>query len=119
MSEVAEEFSGGGVDDADVEVVDEEDDVGSGVGSSDADVVELAVDAQGDDAAGTAWASHPATPRPSRNAGCWCLLVVRRRSPCRRAVRVRRFVRAGPGCRERRLPAVRTRGVRQSRWRVG
>ena len=36
--EVAEEFAGGGVDDADVEVLDEQDDVGSGVGSSDADV---------------------------------------------------------------------------------
>jgi len=34
----AEEFAGGGVDDPDVEVVDEHDDVGSGVGSSDADV---------------------------------------------------------------------------------
>jgi len=33
--EVAEEFSGVGVDDADVEVVDEHDDVGSGVGSPD------------------------------------------------------------------------------------
>ena len=50
--QVAEEFSGGGVDDADVEVVDEQDDVGSGVGSADADVVESAVNAQGDDAAG-------------------------------------------------------------------
>ena len=38
--EFAEEFAGGGVDDADVEVVDEQDDVGSGVGSADADVVE-------------------------------------------------------------------------------
>ena len=46
--EVAEEFSGGGVDDADVEVVDEHDDVGSGVGSSDADVVEGAGVAEGD-----------------------------------------------------------------------
>ena len=35
----AEEFTGGSVDDADVEVVDEHDHVGSGVGSSDADVV--------------------------------------------------------------------------------
>ncbi len=50
--ELAEEFSGGGVDDADVEVVDEQDDVGSGVGSSDADVVEPAVHADGDGAAG-------------------------------------------------------------------
>jgi len=48
--EFAEEFAGGGVDDADVEVVDEPDHVGSGVGSSDADVVESAVVAQGDDA---------------------------------------------------------------------
>lgn len=50
--ECSEEFSGGGIDDANVEVVDEEDDVGSGVGSSDADVAELAGDAEGDDAGG-------------------------------------------------------------------
>ena len=48
--ELAEEFAGGGVDDADVEVGDEDDDVGSGVGPADADVVELAVVPQGDDA---------------------------------------------------------------------
>ena len=41
--ELAEEFAGGGVDDADVEIGDEQDDVGSGVGSADADVVESAV----------------------------------------------------------------------------
>ena len=46
--ELADEFAGGGVDDADVEVVDEHQDGGSGVGSADADVVESAVDAQGD-----------------------------------------------------------------------
>ena len=46
--EVAEEFAGGGVDDVDVEVGDEEDDGGSGVGSSDADVVESAVVAESD-----------------------------------------------------------------------
>ena len=46
--EGADDFAGGGVDDADVEVVDEQDDAGSVEGSSDADVVELAVDAQGD-----------------------------------------------------------------------
>ena len=45
--EVAEEFSGVWVDDADVEVVDEHDDVGSGVGSPDADVVEGSSVAQG------------------------------------------------------------------------
>ncbi|HEU4945671.1 MAG TPA: hypothetical protein VFT31_00820 [Kribbella sp.] len=42
------QFAGGGVDDADVEVVGEQDDVGSGVGSADADVVEAAGVAQGD-----------------------------------------------------------------------
>jgi hypothetical protein len=47
--EFAEQFAGG-VDDADVEVLDEEQDVGAGVGPADADVVELAVVAQGDDA---------------------------------------------------------------------
>ena len=44
--EVAEELAGGGVDDADVEVGDEEQDVGSGVGSSEADVVEASVVAE-------------------------------------------------------------------------
>jgi hypothetical protein len=33
---VAQQFAGGGVDDADVEVADEEQDVGSGVGPADA-----------------------------------------------------------------------------------
>jgi len=46
--EVADEFSGGRINDADVEVVDEHDDVGSGVGSPYADVVEGACVAQGD-----------------------------------------------------------------------
>jgi hypothetical protein len=46
--QVAQDFSGGGVDDGDVEVLDEQDDVGSGVGSADADVAESAGDAQGD-----------------------------------------------------------------------
>ena len=48
--QLSEEFSGGGVDDADVEVVDEQYDVGSGVGSADADVTQLAVDSEGDGA---------------------------------------------------------------------
>ena len=48
--ELSEEFAGDGVDDSDVEVLDEQDDVGSGVGSSDADVAELAGDAEGDGA---------------------------------------------------------------------
>ncbi|PZS11353.1 MAG: hypothetical protein DLM55_01855, partial [Acidimicrobiales bacterium] len=44
----AQELSGGGVDDANVEVVDQEQDAGSGVGSAHSDVVEFAVVAQGD-----------------------------------------------------------------------
>ena len=46
--EAAEEFSGSRVDDANVEVIDEHDDMGSGVGSPDADVVECSCVAQGD-----------------------------------------------------------------------
>ena len=46
--ELAQEFAGGGVDDADVPVVDEQEDVGSGVGSADADVVQPAGQAEGD-----------------------------------------------------------------------
>jgi len=46
--EFAEEFAGGGVDDADVEILDQNGDAGSGVGSADADGVELAAVAQGD-----------------------------------------------------------------------
>jgi hypothetical protein len=46
--ELAEEFSGGGVDDADLEVLDEQDDAGSRVGSADADVVQAAVVPQRD-----------------------------------------------------------------------
>src|SRR4051812_42049701 len=48
--ELSEEFSGLLVDDSDLEVLDEQQDVGSGVGSSDADVVQATVVAQGDDA---------------------------------------------------------------------
>ncbi len=47
-SELTEEFAGGGVDDADVEIFDQDDDAGSGVGSADADGVEPALVAQGD-----------------------------------------------------------------------
>jgi hypothetical protein len=46
--QVAQDLAGGGVDDGDVEVLDEQDDVGSGVGSADADVAKAAGDAQGD-----------------------------------------------------------------------
>jgi hypothetical protein len=44
----AEEFTGGGVDDADVQVLDEQQDAGSGVGAADADVVQPAAGADGD-----------------------------------------------------------------------
>jgi hypothetical protein len=45
--QLSEELSRGGIDDADVEVLDEQDDVGSGVVPPDPDAVQLAVDAQG------------------------------------------------------------------------
>jgi hypothetical protein len=41
--ELAEEFTGGPVDDEDVQVLDQQRDVGSGVGPPDADVVQAAV----------------------------------------------------------------------------
>jgi hypothetical protein len=50
--ELAEQFAGGGVDDADVQVADEQQDAGSGVGAADADVVELAGVAEADFAVG-------------------------------------------------------------------
>jgi len=46
--EVAQDFSGGGVDDGDVVVLGQDQDAGSVVMASDADVVQAAVDAQGD-----------------------------------------------------------------------
>jgi hypothetical protein len=48
--EFSEEFAGGGVDDAYVEVLDEQDHAGSGVGSAESDVAQVAGDAQGDGA---------------------------------------------------------------------
>ena len=50
--ELADEGAGGGVGDPDVQVLDEHEDAGSGVGSAYADVVEAAGVAQGDDAGG-------------------------------------------------------------------
>ena len=58
-AEGADDFAGGGVDDADVEVVDEHDDACSVEGSSEADVVELAVDAHADVAVVDAVVSDP------------------------------------------------------------
>jgi hypothetical protein len=46
--EFAAEFAGGGVEHADVEVLDQDEDVGSGVGSADAAGLEPALVAQGD-----------------------------------------------------------------------
>jgi MFS family permease len=46
--EVTQGFSGGGVDDSDVEVLDQDQDAGSTVDAADADVVQASVDAQGD-----------------------------------------------------------------------
>ena len=39
--QVAQDLAGGGVRDGDVEVLEEQDDVGSGVGSADADVAQV------------------------------------------------------------------------------
>jgi hypothetical protein len=50
--QLAQQLAGGRVDDADLEVLDEQQDGGSGVGSADTDVVEAAVDPQGDLAVG-------------------------------------------------------------------
>ena len=44
--QLAWQLAGGRLDDADLKVVDEQQDGGSGVGSADADVVEAAVDPQ-------------------------------------------------------------------------
>jgi hypothetical protein len=46
--EFSDELAGGGVDDADVQVLNEDQDAGSGVGSADADGVEPAVVPQSD-----------------------------------------------------------------------
>ena len=67
--EVAQDFSGGGVDDGDVVVLGQDQDAGSVVVAADADVVQTAVDAQGDgsglvDAVGT-------DAVMGVNAGCW------------------------------------------------
>jgi hypothetical protein len=48
QGERAQELAGGGVDDADVQVLDEQQDVGSGVGPADSDVVEASGVAEGD-----------------------------------------------------------------------
>ena len=63
--EFAEEFAGDRVGDADVEVLDEQDDVGSGVGSAYADVAELAGHAQGD----VAGLADPVVPDPVVGVG--------------------------------------------------
>ena len=52
--ESADDFAGGGVDDADAKVGNEQDDAGSVEGSSEADVVHLAGDAQADSSVGDA-----------------------------------------------------------------
>ena len=46
--ELADEFAGDGVDDADVQVLDQEQDAGSGVGPADADVEQFPAVAQGE-----------------------------------------------------------------------
>jgi hypothetical protein len=67
--EVAQYFSGGGVDDFDVVVLDEDQDAGSVVDAADADVVQASVDAQGD-GSGLAYAVG-ADAVVGVDAGCW------------------------------------------------
>jgi hypothetical protein len=50
--ELAQEFAGVGVDDADVQVLGQEQDAGSDVGASGADVEQLAAVAEGDEPGG-------------------------------------------------------------------
>lgn len=50
--QAAEQFAGGGVNDADVQVLDEQQEAASAVGPSDAEVVEAAAVAQADFAGG-------------------------------------------------------------------
>ncbi|MGW5155250.1 hypothetical protein ACWEPN_07195 [Nonomuraea wenchangensis] len=70
--QLAEEFAGDGVDDADVEVFDEEHGAGPGVGSADADVVQASGQAEDDDSglvdAVVAYAG--AVARPPRRSAC-------------------------------------------------
>ena len=52
MDQFADELAGVGVDDADVQILDQEQDAGSSVGPADADVVELSVVVEGDEPGG-------------------------------------------------------------------
>ena len=87
QDEVAEEFAGALGDDADVQVLDEEEDVGSGVGSADADVVEAAVVADRDGAGVVdAVAADPLMARCDAGGGGFRAGGVgRRRGVCGRA----------------------------------
>src|SRR3954451_5364065 len=68
--EVAEGLAGGGVDDADVEAGDEQEDGGSGLGHADADVVEAAGVAEGDFAGGVDVVVANAVVSVAVPAGC-------------------------------------------------
>ena len=72
QGELAEDLSGGLGHDGDLAVLDDENDVGSGVGSADADVEELAVVAQRDLACGV----DPVGAEPGRGRcqGPWGVL---------------------------------------------
>lgn len=69
-NELAEQLAGVFVDDADVAVLDQEQDVGSGVGSADTDVMEPALVAQVDNAGGVdAVTADSGVGRCGRRAG--------------------------------------------------
>jgi hypothetical protein len=65
--ELSKEFSRGRVHDSDLEVLDQQKHVGSGVGSPNADVVQLAVQAEGD----AARIVDPVPPNPIVGVGLW------------------------------------------------
>ena len=83
--EFADDLAGVGVDDGDVVVVDEHGDAGSLGGSADADVVETAVEPQGDVAGFVDSIGADALVGPGCGVrggfgtegvdGCWCCLV--------------------------------------------
>ena len=66
--EVSQELPGCGVDDPDVEVLYEQDDGGSGMGSADPDVEEVAADAQGDLSVGVDHVTSETTAVMTRRA---------------------------------------------------
>lgn len=94
--QVAEDLAGGGVDDGDVEVLDEEEDVGPGVGSPDADVAEPAGDAQVNLPVGLTRALP--RPRGISAASSRSSAVAKKRTSCRSSAAATATLRRLPNC---------------------